>query len=152
VSNTGVICNFVLSTANVGERDVAQHILTVEAALRSKQSTLFSKVPLVWIDNGYRGERLAGLFSKHGGALWYALRRNRKAASDREAALNLWHRAPCARIENVFGLLDGQSQIEETPARSVWSVRTRVVAKLLAYMVGFVGYAARVASWFRRSA
>jgi len=44
VFNTDAIRDLVLSTANAGERDVAEHMLAVEAALRSKQSTLFSKV------------------------------------------------------------------------------------------------------------
>ena len=43
-----------------------------------------------------------------------------------------------ARIESVFASLEDQFQIEETRARSVWGVMTRVVAKLLSYMVGFV--------------
>jgi hypothetical protein len=43
-----------------------------------------------------------------------------------------------ARIESVFASLEDQFQIEETRARSVWGVMTRVVAKLLAYMVSFV--------------
>jgi len=43
-----------------------------------------------------------------------------------------------ARIESVFASLEGQFQIEETRARSGWGVMTRVVAKLLSYMVGFV--------------
>ena len=138
VSNTGAICDFVLSPANVGERDVAEHLLAVEAAFRSKQSAFFSEVPPVLADNGYCGDWLAGLFGKHGGALWYALRRSKKAASEGEATLRAWHRGLRARIESVFSSLDDQFQIEETRARSVWGAVTRVVAKLLAYMVGFV--------------
>jgi hypothetical protein len=53
-------------------------------------------------------------------------------------ALRAWHRGLRARIESVFASLDDQFQVEETRARSVWGVMTRVVAKLLAYMVGFV--------------
>jgi hypothetical protein len=89
-----------------------------------------------WAD--YCGDWLAGLFGKNGGALWYALRRSRKAASEGEAALRAWHRGLRARIESVFASLEDQFQIEKTRARSVWGVMTRVVAKLLAYMVGFV--------------
>jgi hypothetical protein len=48
------------------------------------------------------------------------------------------HRGLRARIESVFASLGDQFQMEETRARSVWDVMTRVVAKLLAYMVGFV--------------
>ena len=82
VSNTGAICDFVLSPANVGERDVAQHMLAIEAAWQAQQSALFSEARPVLADNGYCGDWLAGLFGKSGGALWYALRRSKKAASE----------------------------------------------------------------------
>ncbi len=71
------------------------------------------------------------------GALWYALRRSKRTASEGEAALR-WHRglrawhAVRAYIESMFGSLEDQFQMEETRARSVWGVMTRVVAKLLA--------------------
>ena len=138
VSSTGAICDFVLSPANVPERQVAEHLLAVEAAWQARQSAFLSEARPVLADNGYCGDWLASLFGKHGGALWYALRRSRKAASDGEAALRAWHRGLRARIESVFASLEDQFQIEETRARSVWGVMTRVVAKLLAYMVGFV--------------
>ena len=44
VSNTGAICDFVLSPANVGERRVAQHLLAVEAAWQARQSALLSNL------------------------------------------------------------------------------------------------------------
>jgi len=138
VSNTGAICDFVLSPANVGERDVAAHLLAVEAAFQAEQSALFSEARPVLADNGYCGDWLAGLFGKHGGALWYALRTSKKATTPEEAALRARHRGLRARIESVFASLEDQFQIEVTRARSVWGVMTRVVAKLLAYMAGFV--------------
>jgi hypothetical protein len=141
VSNTGAICDFVLSPANVGERRVAQHLLAVEAAWQARQSALLSnlsKARPVLADNGYCGDWLASLFGKNGGALWYALRRSKEATSKGEAALRAWHRGLRARVESVFASLEDQFQIEETRARSVWGVMTRVVAKLLSYMVGFV--------------
>jgi len=138
VSNTGAICDFVLSPANVGERRVAEHLLDVEAAWQKKQSAFYSETRPVLADNGYCGDWLAGLFGKNGGSLWYALRRSKEVASEGETALQAWHRGLRARIERVFASLDDQFQIEETRARSVWGVMTRVVAKLLAYMVGFV--------------
>jgi hypothetical protein len=138
VSSTGAICDFVLSPANVGERDVAEHMLAVEADWQARQSSLFSEARPVLADNGYCGDWLASLFGKNGGALWYALRRSKKAASGGESALRAWHRGLRARIESVFGSLEDQFQMEETRARSVWGVMTRVVAKLLAYMVGFL--------------
>lgn len=138
VSNTGAICDFVLSPANVGERRVAEHLLSVEAAWQARQSSFLAETRPVLADNGYCGDWLAGLFGKNGGALWYALRRSKKASSDTEAALRAWHRGLRARIESVFGSLEDQFQMEETRARSVWGTMTRVVAKLLAYMVGFL--------------
>ena len=92
VSNTGAICDFVLSPANVGERRVAEHLLSVEAAWQARQSSFLSETRPVLADNGYCGDWLANLFGKNGGALWYALRRSKKANSDGEAALRAWHR------------------------------------------------------------
>ncbi len=134
VSNTGAICDFVLSPANVGERRVAEHLLDVESDRE--------KLRPVLADNGYCGDRLANLFGRKGGQLWYALRRSQPPDSERETlkeeiALWAWHRGKRARIESVFGSLSDQFQMEETRARSVWGAMTRVVAKLLAYMVGY---------------
>ena len=138
VSGNGSICDFVLSPANVGERRVAEHLLAVEAKRQARQSAFLAKARPVLADNGYCGDWLASLFGKSGGALWYALRRSKKAKSEGEAALRAWHRGLRARIESVFSSLEDQVQVEETRARSVWGVMTRVVAKLLSYMVGFV--------------
>ena len=88
-------------------------------------------------DNGYCGDRLANLFGRKGGQLWYALRRSQPPESEEEIALRAWHRGKRARIESVFGSLSDQFQMEETRARSVWGAMTRVVAKPLAYMVGY---------------
>jgi hypothetical protein len=138
VSNKGAICDFVLSPANARERRVAEHLLAVEAKWQARQSAFLAKARPVLADNGYCGDWLASLFGKNGGALWYALRRSKKAKSEGEAALRAWHRGLRARIEGVFSSLEDQFQVEETRARSVWGVMTRVVAKLLSYMVGFV--------------
>jgi len=142
VSNTGAICDFVLSPANVAERRVAEHLLAVEADWEAKRSALLSESESgarpVLADNGYCGDWLAGLFGKKGGTLWYALRRSQKAETRDEAALRAWHRGLRARIESVFASLEDQFNMETTRARSVWGVMTRVVAKLLSYMVGFV--------------
>jgi hypothetical protein len=42
VSNTGAICDFVLSPANVGKRRVAEHMLAVEAKWQDRQSAFRS--------------------------------------------------------------------------------------------------------------
>jgi hypothetical protein len=139
VSNTGAICDFVLSPANVGERRVAEHMLAVEADWQARQSSFLSEARPVLADNGYCGDWLASLFGKNGGALWYALRRSKEANSESEVALRPRKRSGLrARIESVFGSLEDQFQMEETRARSTWGVMTRVVAKLLSYMVGFL--------------
>ena len=129
VPNQGAICDFVLSPANVGERREAEHLLAVEADR--------TKLRPVLADNGYCGDRLANLFGRRGGQLWYALRRSQSPDSKEEMVLRAWHRGKRARIESVFGSLADQFQVKETRARSVWGAMTRVVAKLLAYMVGY---------------
>ena len=109
VSNKGAICDFVLSPANVGERRVAEHLLAVEAKWQARQSAFLAKarqIASLLADNGYCGDWLASLFGKNGGALWYALRRSKKAKSEGEAALRAWHRGLRARIEGVFSSLE----------------------------------------------
>jgi len=135
VSNQGAICDFVLSPADVGERRVAEHLLAKEAARAARHS---GQACPVLADKGYCGPWLARLFGKHGGRLWFALRRTQVPSSQEEAALRAWHRGLRARIESVFASLEDQFTMETTRARSLWGVMTRVVAKLLAYMVGFV--------------
>jgi transposase len=134
VDSRGGMCDVVLSPAAVGERRVAEHLLAIEADRAGRQGTVR---PLL-ADNGYCGDWLAGLFGRGGGALWVAPRRKRRPASPKETTLRAWHRAFRARIESVFGMLADQFRLETTRARSLWDVMTRVVAKLLAYMVGFV--------------
>lgn len=129
VSETGALCDFVLSSADVGERRVAEHLLAVEAKRPECRAVL--------ADNGYCGEWLARLFGSRGGRLWYALRRSQKPASEAEAAARRWHRGKRARVESVFAALADQFTAETTRARSTWGVMTRVAAKLLAYMLGF---------------
>lgn len=134
VSDQGALCDFVLSPGNVAERRVAEHLLAVEAAWQARQLVFRP----VLTDNGYCGDWLANLFGKHGGALWFALRRSQEPTSDEEAALRAWQRGLRARIESVLASLADQFKMEQTRARSLWGVMTRVVAKLLSYMTGFV--------------
>lgn len=138
VSNHGALCDFVLSPANVGERRVAEHLLAVEAARPVRHSARASASCPVLADNGYCGSWLARLFGKHGGAFWFALRRSQPPRAAGEASLRAWQRGLRARIESVLASLTDQFKMEETRARSLWGVMTRVVAKLLSYMVGFV--------------
>ena len=139
VSNHGALCDFVLSPADVAERRVAEHMLAVEAACQARRPTALAWAARpVLADNGYSGAWLARLFGQQGGALWFALRRSQQPDSAGEAALRAWHRGLRARIESVFASLADQFMMETTRARSLWGVMTRVVAKLLAYMVGFI--------------
>jgi hypothetical protein len=133
VDSRGGLCDVVLSPGGVGERRVAEHLMAIEADRAGRQGTV-RPVP---VENGYCGDWLAGLFGRGGGAIWVAPRRKRRPVSPEETALRAWHRAFRARIESVFGTLADQFQVETTRARSLWGVMTRVVAKLLAYMVGF---------------
>jgi hypothetical protein len=132
VNEAGALCDFVLAPANTGERYVAEHLLGVEAAWEAEADVQRA----VLADNGYCGDWLAGLFGKHGGMLWFALRRSKRPGSPEEAALRAEQRGLRARVESVFSVLDDVFKVEETRACSAWGVMTRVVAKLLAYAVG----------------
>lgn len=141
VSDKAALCDFVVSPASVGERAVAEHLLAVEAAWQAEQAArgvLDAAGRPVLADNGYSGDWLAKLFGKQGGRLWFALPRSKAAQSNAEATLRAWQRGLRARIESVFASLADQFMLETTRARSLWGVLTRIVAKLLAYMVGFV--------------
>jgi hypothetical protein len=114
VPNTGAICDFVLSPANVGERRVAEHLLAVKADWQARQSSFLSEARPVLADNGYCGDWLTSFFGKNGRALWHALRRSKKANSEGGIALRASRRGLCARIESVFDSLEDQFQTEET--------------------------------------
>jgi len=108
---------------------VAEHLLAVEADRKNLRPVL--------ADNKYCGDHPENLFGRKGGQLWYALRRSQSPDSTEEMAPRAWHRGKRARIESVFGSLADQFNLEETRARSLWGAMTRVVAKLLAYTVGY---------------
>jgi hypothetical protein len=102
VSNTGAICDFVLSPAHVPERRVARRSFRAE------------------------GRRtLVRASTQQGGSLIGDV------SSPEEAALRAWHRGPRTRIESVFASLADQFRMQTTRARSIWGVMTRVAAKLL---------------------
>ena len=87
-----------------------------------------------WVD--YCGDRLANHFGPRGRQLWYDLRRNRSPDSKKEMALRTWHQ------ENGCEL---RASSAPSATNSRWRKRglgrcgepSRVVAKLLAYMVGY---------------
>lgn len=86
------------------------------AAWQSRQFASFCEVRPALVDNGYCGDWLAGLFANGSGALWYALRRSKKAAFGGEVTLRAWHTLH-ALIESASASLDDTFQIEKTRAR-----------------------------------
>lgn len=126
ISNQGVILDFVLSPADVGERAVAAHLL----------SHFPGAVALG--DNGYSGPWLSGLYGLRSGRLWYGSRPSKLPSSKEEARLRRFHRRKRALIETVFSMLADQFTVETTRAHSLLGLKTRLAAKLLAFDLSFV--------------
>lgn len=126
VTHQGAVIDFVLSPAHVGERAVAEHLLSFRAG------------EAVLADNGYSGFWLANLFGCRGGRLWFGQRPNRLARSKAAARLRRFQRGKRALIETVFSMLADQFSLETTRARSLMGLKTRVAAKLLSYNVSFL--------------
>lgn len=119
----------MLSSANIEKRRVAEHLLAVKAKWQALRTAFLAKARLVLVVGGLLRRLARGPLRQNGGTFWYALRRSKEANSENETALRAWHRGLQARIESVFSSLSGQFQVEETRARSVWGVMTRVVSK-----------------------
>lgn len=134
VTSRGAIVDFVLSPANVGERRVAEHLLTAWATQASLQR---SAVPSLG-DNGYSGYWLRNLVGKHGGRLWTSERSSKKPRSKAQGRLRRLLRGKRALVETVFSMLADQFTLETTRARSLLGLKTRIAAKLLAYNVSHV--------------
>lgn len=126
ITEAGAIVDFVLSPADVGERAVAEHLLTVSV----EQPCL--------ADNGYSGSWLASLVGKHGGRLWFSRRPTAPVETKAQARLRRFQRGKRALIEAVFSMLADQFTLETTRARSLLGIKTRGAAKLLAYDLSFV--------------
>jgi len=125
ITNGGAVIDFVLSPADVGERTVAEHLLSSKAGAT------------VLADNGYSGFWLENLFGRRGGRLWFGERPSRLARSKAAARLRRFQRGKRALIETVFSMLSDQFTVETTRARSLLGLKTRVAAKLLSYNVSF---------------
>lgn len=126
ITNQGGIADFVLSAADIGERRVAEYLLT-------------NRVDVPGLgDNGYSGYWLANLVGRRGGRLWTSERPSVQPASKAEGRVRRLLRSKRALIETVFSMLSGQFTLETTRARSLLGLKTRVGAKLLAYNVSFV--------------
>ena len=126
ISDRGAILDFVLSPADVAERAVAEHLLSAWAGYA------------VLGDNGFSGRWLASLFGRHGGRLWFGPRPSSVPQSKAEARLRRFHRGKRALVETVFAMLADQFTAETTRARSLLGLKTRLVAKLLAYNVSLL--------------
>lgn len=126
ITNGGAVIDFVLSPADVGERAVAAHLLSLRGGAT------------VLADNGYSGFWLENLFGRRGGRLWFGQRPSRLATSKAAARLRRFHRGKRALVETVFAMLADQFTIETTRARSLLGLKTRVAAKLLSYNVSYL--------------
>ncbi len=122
----GAVVDFVLSPADVGERAVAEHLLSSKAGAT------------VLADNGYSGFWLSNLFGRHGGRLWSGHRPSTLVSSKAAARLRRFQRGKRALIETVFSMLADQFCLETTRARSLLGLKTRVSSKLLSYSVSFL--------------
>lgn len=125
ISDRGAVIDFVLSPADVAERAVAEHLLSLRAGAT------------VLADNGYSGFWLANLFGRRGGRLWFGQRPSRLARSKEAARLRRLHRGKRALVETVFSMLADQFRLETTRARSLLGLKTRLAAKLLSYDVSY---------------
>jgi hypothetical protein len=126
ISERGAVVDFVLSPADVGERAVAEYLLSAAPGTKALS------------DNGYSGFWLSNLFGRHGGRLWFGQRPSRRVASKAAARLRRFHRGKRALVETVFSMLADQFRVETTRARSLLGLKTRMAAKLLSYNVSFL--------------
>ena len=126
VSNQGAILDFVLAPADVGERAVAEYLL----------SSFPGAIALG--DNGYSGIWLTSLFGRHGGRLWYGARPSQRPSSKAAARLRRLHRSKRVLVETVFSMLADEFTLETTRARSLLGLKVRMAAKLLAFNLSFV--------------
>jgi hypothetical protein len=81
---------------------------------------------------------LASLFGKNGGALWYALRRSREAASEEEVALRAWYCGMRARIDRECVWFSGGSVPDGRNASSVGMERRNASGVEAACLHGWV--------------
>lgn len=126
LTNEGALVDFVLSPADVGEREVGEHLLTQSVDVPSLA------------DNGYSGYWLAHLVGRHGGRLWVSERPTAPTKTKEQGRLRRFLRGKRALIETVFSMLADQFTLETTRARSLLGLKTRVAAKLLAFDVSIV--------------
>src|SRR5690606_1189562 len=102
LTNEGALVDFVLSPADVGEREVGEHLLTQSVDVPSLA------------DNGYSGYWLAHLVGRHGGRLWVSERPTAPTKTKEQGRLRRFLRGKRALIETVFSMLADQFTLETT--------------------------------------
>lgn len=123
LASNGAMIDFILSPADVGERVAAQTML----AQRSPSEVL--------ADHGYFGAPMQYAAQRRGHQLWVSPKPSQPPGTREEARLRRWLRAKRDLIETAFAVLADQFKLETTRARSLWGLKTRVAAKLLAYNI-----------------
>jgi hypothetical protein len=124
ISDEGAILDFALAPANLGEREVAEGLLSGVGP---------AETGLVLGDTGYSGENMNTMAEGLGHVLWALPKRSRAAGDAESRRWRRWVRRHRALIETVFSMLADQFRVETTRARSLWGVWTRVLAKVLAF-------------------
>ncbi len=121
VNAVGVMVDFTLSPADLGERIVASEMLSKHVG-RS-----------VIADSGYDGPDLPMKVARQGNCLLALARPSSKAGRAQPRELRARIKSRRAMVESVFSVLADQFKLETTRARTLWGVKTRLIAKLLAY-------------------
>lgn len=121
VSHEGAVIDFILSPANVDERTVAQVLLGAYGGR------------YVLGDNGYSGTPMQITAARHGYELWVSPRQRQVPKTRAEAQWRRWLRGKRDLVETVFSMLADQFKVEATRALSLWGLKARMAAKLLAF-------------------
>jgi hypothetical protein len=131
VTDEGAVAEFALAPANEPERDVAVGMLRGVAP---------SESGLVLGDAGYTGEDFHRRVAALNHEMWAVPKCSAPPPEGvSEAASKAWRRWVRARrslVETVFAMLADQFGVEQTRARSLEGIWTRVVAKVLAFDLG----------------
>lgn len=119
MNNKGDILNFIITRANVDDRNP----LEMDSFIKNVLGKLYA-------DRGYISQKLANIFFVDGIQLIYKLRNNMKGELSVKDRIVLRKRAT---IESVNDELKNICQIEHTRHRSFANFLTNLIAGLLAY-------------------
>jgi hypothetical protein len=121
VSDEGALVDFVLAPAHVDERTVAQVLLRpYEGAC-------------VLGDNGYSGPAMQQAAARSGYRLWVSPKPSQAPKTAEAARARRWLRSKRDLVETVFAMLADQFNVETTRALSLWGLKARLAAKLMAF-------------------